>query len=70
LTNKLDELASLVTQLAMSQTTQVSAVNPQRRIYGICSDVSHSTDACPTQQEDNFNDHIVATVRAFPTRPQ
>ena len=54
----------------MSQTTQVSAVNPQRRIYGICSDVSHSTDACPTQQEDNFNDHIVATVRAFPTRPQ
>jgi len=39
LTNKLDELASLVRQLGMSQTVHVSTVSPQPRVCCICFDV-------------------------------
>jgi len=70
LTNKLDELESFVRQLVVSQTAQVSAVSPQPRVYGICYDVSHPTDVCPTLQEENFNNHIVAAAGVFLGRPQ
>jgi len=69
LTNKLDELTSLVRQLAVSQTVQVSAISPQPRACGICSDVSHPTDACPTLQVENSNHHTVAAAGAFLGRP-
>jgi len=70
LTKELDELASLVRQLVMSQTVQVSTVSPQPRACGICYDVSHPTNACPTLQVHNSNDHTVVVAGAFQRRPQ
>ncbi|XP_061364674.1 uncharacterized protein LOC133308099 [Gastrolobium bilobum] len=48
--NKLNELATMVRQLAVTQTVQTSAPqfgNP----CGICGDPSHPTDGCPSLQE-------------------
>jgi len=71
LTNKLDELTSLVRQLAVTQTANVAAASSQSKHCGICSDPSHSTDACPTMQEEGYHqDPTVAAAGVFPGRPQ
>jgi len=70
LSNKLDELTLLVRQLAVNQIVQVSTINPQPRACVICSHVSHPTDACPTMQVENYNDHTVAAIGAFLGRSQ
>ncbi|XP_061355838.1 uncharacterized protein LOC133300333 [Gastrolobium bilobum] len=66
--NRLDELATMVRQLAVTQTVQTSVPqfgNP----CGICSDHFHSTDACPSLQEGSIPaDQLVAAV--FPGKPQ
>ncbi|XP_061345682.1 uncharacterized protein LOC133291436 [Gastrolobium bilobum] len=66
--NRLDELATMVRQLAVTQTVQTSVPqfgNP----CGICSDHFHSTDACPSLQEGSIPaDQSVAAV--FPGKPQ
>ncbi|XP_061363074.1 uncharacterized protein LOC133306725, partial [Gastrolobium bilobum] len=66
--NRLDELATMVRQLLVTQTVQTSAPqfdNP----CGICSDPFNPTDACPSLQEGSIPaDQSVAAV--FPGKPQ
>ncbi|XP_061345832.1 uncharacterized protein LOC133291573 [Gastrolobium bilobum] len=66
--NRLDELATMVRQLPVTQTVQTSAPqfdNP----CGICSDPFSPTDACPSLQEGSIPaDQSVAAV--FPGKPQ
>jgi len=40
------------------------------KITSICSDDTHPTDACPTLQEANSNNHTIAAAKAFLGRPQ
>ena len=49
---KFDKLTSLVQQLAVGNMHQIKAC-------GICSNMGHQTDMCPTLQEDN-NEHVHA----------
>ena len=65
--HRIDELTSLVRQLAMGQhQTPVAA-----RVCSICSSSSHPTDAFPTLQDDSeFQDQSVATAGIFPGKPQ
>ncbi|XP_061347742.1 uncharacterized protein LOC133293222 [Gastrolobium bilobum] len=66
--NRLDELAIMVRQLAVTQTVQTFAPqydNP----CGICDDPFHPTDACPSLQEGHIPaDQSVSVV--FPGKPQ
>jgi len=50
LANKIDELASMVKQLAMIQKF-TSAMPVFASLCGICSPIDHFTDCCPTLQE-------------------
>ncbi|XP_061352702.1 uncharacterized protein LOC133297550 [Gastrolobium bilobum] len=67
--NRLDELTSMVRQLAVTQTVQPSAQQISN-LCGICCDPSHPTDACPSFHQDNDfqDDQSVAAI--FPGKPQ
>lgn len=74
--HRLDELTSLVRQLAMGKHQQpamppVQPVQPIR-VCGICSCSSHCTDACPTLQEDifAFPNQTTTVANIFPNKPQ
>lgn len=69
LEHRLDELTSLMRQLIVDRH-QPSVQGPAR-VCSICSCPSHSTDACPTLQDDSsaFQDQFVATG-VFPGKPQ
>ena len=49
LENKIDELASMVKQLAMVQKSTLSSHSAS--LCGICSSIDHPTDGCPTIQD-------------------
>ena len=69
LENRVDDLTSLVRQLAVTQTMQSST--PQLGYScGFCSDPSHLTDSCPTLQDNTYQDQSVAAVGVFPGKPQ
>ncbi|XP_061359754.1 uncharacterized protein LOC133303794 [Gastrolobium bilobum] len=66
--NRLDELTSMVRQLAVTQTVQPSA-QQTNNLCGICCDPSHPTDACPSLHDSGSQvDQSVAAV--FPENPQ
>ncbi|XP_061371420.1 uncharacterized protein LOC133314004 [Gastrolobium bilobum] len=66
--NRLDELTSMVRQLAVTQTVQPSAQQTNNPC-GICCDPSHPTDACPSLHDNGSQvDQSVAAV--FPENPQ
>ncbi|XP_061339676.1 uncharacterized protein LOC133286293 [Gastrolobium bilobum] len=66
--NKLDELTSMVRQLAVTQTVQPSAQQTNNP-FGICCDPSHPTGACPSLHDSGSQvDQSVAAV--FPGNPQ
>ncbi|XP_061364260.1 uncharacterized protein LOC133307724, partial [Gastrolobium bilobum] len=66
--NRLDELTSMVRQLAVTQTVQPSAQQTNNPC-GICCDPSHPTDACPSLHDSGSQvDQSVAAV--FPENPQ
>src|SRR5215471_5661749 len=67
--HRLDELTSLVRQLAMSQHHPPSQEMPVARVCGICACNSHPTDACPTLQEESTDLSSVAAVGSFPGKP-
>ena len=52
LEQKFDKLTSLIQQLAVGNMHQIKAC-------GICSNMGHQTDMCPTRQEDT-NEHAHA----------
>ena len=61
LENQISNLTSLVQQLVVGNLQQVKAC-------GICAATGHSTDMCPTFQEDSL-EHA-NSVRGFPGPPQ
>ncbi|XP_061337760.1 uncharacterized protein LOC133284703 [Gastrolobium bilobum] len=66
--NRLDELTSMVRQLAVTQTVQPYAQQTNNPC-GICCDPSHPTDACPSLHDSGSQvDQSVAAV--FPENPQ
>ena len=52
LDQKFDKLTSLVQQLVVGNMHQI-------KVCGICSNMGHQTDMCPTLQEDT-NEHVHA----------
>ncbi|XP_061374761.1 uncharacterized protein LOC133316984 [Gastrolobium bilobum] len=65
--NRLDELTSMVRQLAVTQTVQPSAQQISN-LCGICCDPSHPTDACPSFHQDNdFQDDQSVAQMEEPT---
>jgi hypothetical protein len=64
--NRLDELTSLVRQLAIRQQNHGVA-----KLCGICTSTDHHTDKCPTLQETPSSDSGQASVNGiFPTNQQ
>ena len=61
LENKINQLTSLVQNLVVGNTQQVKAC-------GICAYTGHSTDMCPTLQEDTPEQ--ANAVGNFPVQPQ
>ncbi|XP_057452604.1 uncharacterized protein LOC130744434 [Lotus japonicus] len=54
ITNKLDDLQSMIRQIALNQNQCAPVPTPQRTaiVCGICTSPEHPTDACPTLRED------------------
>ena len=69
--NRLNELASMVRQIAMTQAqaSSTSVVAAATSACGICSLSTHPTDSCPTLQEDESIPQAYA-AGIFPNRPQ
>ena len=61
LEKQIANLTSLVRQMAVGNAQQAKAC-------GICSNIGHPTDMCPTLQEDN--NEQVNVVGGFPVQPQ
>ena len=61
LENKINQLTSLVQNLVAGNTQQAKAC-------GICAHTGHSTDMCPTLQEDTPEQ--ANAVGNFPIQPQ
>ena len=57
LEQKFDKLTSFVQQLAVGNMQQI-------KVCGICSNIGHQIDMCPTLQED-YNEHV-HTMGGFP----
>jgi len=71
LETKIDELASMVKQLAMIQKS-ASTVPVSTQLYGICSSIDHYTDVCPTLQETDVAGGVPQAYVAniYISRPQ
>ena len=69
--HRLDELTSLVRQLAVTQHRPPSHELPVARVCGICACPSHPTDAYPTLYEESSElPQTVATAGIFWGKPQ
>lgn len=72
--SKLDEIASLIRQMALNQTQQPTVqLLRAMRICRICANPSRSINACPTLQQDDghiFANQIAAVANIFPIKTQ
>jgi len=58
LETKIDELASMVKQLAMIQKTVPVPIPFSTQFCGICSSTNHYTNSCPTLQETDVTGSV------------
>ena len=61
LENSVDELTSLMRQMIMKTQQQVKS-------YGICSNIGHATDMCPTLHEEPIQQVNTTGVFLSPTQ--
>ena len=65
--NKINELTSVVRQLAMGKQENLVQVP---RVCGICTSPTHPTDACSTLQEENSDFTAAPVAGIWHGRPQ